>query len=142
MIKDWDVVVNILLQCAQDVITTIHLAPTHNPPAMPKLGGTLGIFPGLRALEFLRQFVVLQHCKEKTVKQVDDLIDRFELTLVQEQWRRWAQASFAISMTQTTAQLAAAWGVWMETVMRASLPASSVCYQIFITSTYMYSTVV
>ncbi|KIJ31904.1 hypothetical protein M422DRAFT_266402 [Sphaerobolus stellatus SS14] len=62
-----------------------------------EVGGNLALFPGLRAVEFLQQYVHSVDKDPKRRSQVNLLLERYHTTLAQEAWRRWAIMSFAQS---------------------------------------------
>ncbi|KIJ48370.1 hypothetical protein M422DRAFT_247706 [Sphaerobolus stellatus SS14] len=89
------------------------------------LGGPLGIFPAIRALEFMRRYLVFRERDASYSLKLENTFERLENVLAQEQFRRWATSSFKEGSRDSKhkqykgiSELYAWWAVWMETVMR------------------------
>ncbi|KIJ29396.1 hypothetical protein M422DRAFT_54175 [Sphaerobolus stellatus SS14] len=108
---------------AKDVLKTIVEFPTQTMGAIIQVGGSLGLFPGLRALEFIRSYTMTAINDEAKRAKVTEFMEHYDTVLAQEAWRRWATASFALSKHDMAGVLFQSWSVYMETVMRANTSA-------------------
>ncbi|KIJ40054.1 hypothetical protein M422DRAFT_49357 [Sphaerobolus stellatus SS14] len=111
-------VFDILLKRVEEVLLAVVTYAANGESPILRVGGNMGLFPGLRALEFLRRYV---HTVDKDPSKhavIVLLLARYDCTLAKEAWRRWAILSFEQSKHGNAGLLYEAWLVWMETVMR------------------------
>ncbi|KIJ37870.1 hypothetical protein M422DRAFT_50210 [Sphaerobolus stellatus SS14] len=125
-IKDWSGVYKNLLMRGQSALDKIVGYATDKSCSRLQVGGEMGIFPVLRGLEFMRRQITLRDANSPFHASLEELLDAYNLILPQEQFRRWAVGSFAVSSHSEkgkayvrTGDVYPAWLVWMETVMRA-----------------------
>ncbi|KIJ28339.1 hypothetical protein M422DRAFT_54651 [Sphaerobolus stellatus SS14] len=116
-------VFEVLFQRAEELLLAISTFATVPGLCVLRIGGHLALFPGLHAVELLRQYV---HIVDKDVTrkaQVDSLLERYDSMLAQEAWRCWVIMSFEQSVHSHGGKFYEVWLVWMETVMRGGLTA-------------------
>ncbi|KIJ52277.1 hypothetical protein M422DRAFT_243069 [Sphaerobolus stellatus SS14] len=116
-------VFEVLFQRAEELLLAISTFATVPGLCVLRIGGHLALFPGLRAVEFLRQYVHIVDRDVTRKAQVDSLLEHYDSMLAQEAWRRWAIMSFEQSVHSHGGKLYEVWLVWMETVMRGGLTA-------------------
>ncbi|KIJ48684.1 hypothetical protein M422DRAFT_247545 [Sphaerobolus stellatus SS14] len=116
-------VFKVLLKLAKELLLAITTYATYPLLCVMQVGGNLALFPGLRAVELLQQYVHNVDKDPKRRSQVNLLLEQYDTTLAQEAWRRWAIMSFAQSIHTYGAKLYEAWLVRMETAMRGGLDA-------------------
>ncbi|KIJ43312.1 hypothetical protein M422DRAFT_253514 [Sphaerobolus stellatus SS14] len=100
--------------------------PTDKGLTRMKIGGPCGLSAILRMTEFYRHSVTAMRKVNETsedmgerLQPVEALLDRMEIVLAKEQWRRWASASFAIGAVPRVDRVRCVWYVWMEAIMSA-----------------------
>ncbi|KIJ38141.1 hypothetical protein M422DRAFT_50147 [Sphaerobolus stellatus SS14] len=114
-------VFELLLKCANEVLVAIVTYATDGERPVLRVSGKLGLFPGLRAVEFLRRSVHTADKGTEKMAVICSLLDHYDSTLTKEAWRRWAIISFVQSKHDKAGLLFKAWLVWMETVMRVEV---------------------
>ncbi|KIJ36031.1 hypothetical protein M422DRAFT_51235 [Sphaerobolus stellatus SS14] len=112
-------VFELLLKRANEVLVAIVTYAADGERPVLRVGGKLGLFPGLRAVEFLRCYVHTADKGTEKMAVICFLLDRYDSTLVKEAWQRWAIINFVQSKHDKAGLLFKAWLVWMETVMQA-----------------------
>ncbi|KIJ41839.1 hypothetical protein M422DRAFT_255164 [Sphaerobolus stellatus SS14] len=105
---------------AGEALLAITTFPTDLKLSVLHVGGNLGLFPRLRAVEFLQRYVHNVDKDPMRLSQVDSLLQQYDATLAQEKWWRWAIMSFAQSKHTHSGLLYKAWLLWMETVMQGN----------------------
>ncbi|KIJ23761.1 hypothetical protein M422DRAFT_56711 [Sphaerobolus stellatus SS14] len=126
--KKSEQVFNSLHKWAGEALLAITTFPTDLKLSVLRVGGNLGLFPGLRAVEFLRRYVRNVDKDPTRLSQVDSLLQQYDATLAQEAWWRWAIMSFAQSKHTHSGLLYEAWLLWMETVMQGNVSADDWFY--------------
>ncbi|KIJ25937.1 hypothetical protein M422DRAFT_273029 [Sphaerobolus stellatus SS14] len=123
--KHADEVFELLCKRVEEVLVAIVIHASHPVQgAVLAVAGNQGLFPGLRALEFLRRYVQNVDKTAERMSVVQGLLSRYDDTLAKEAWRRWGVISFIQSQHSKAGLVYEAWLVWMETVMRGSVSAS------------------
>ncbi|KIJ31091.1 hypothetical protein M422DRAFT_267298 [Sphaerobolus stellatus SS14] len=110
--------------------------PTDKGLTRMKIGGPCGLSAILRMTEFYRCSVTAMGNVNETsedmgerLRPVEALLDRMEIVLAKEQWRRWASASFAIGAVPRVDGVRCVWYVWMEAIMSAPTEMEKVCFE-------------
>ncbi|KIJ52766.1 hypothetical protein M422DRAFT_43115 [Sphaerobolus stellatus SS14] len=121
-IKDWSPIYDSIIQCATVVLNTIVDHPMDTCGSRLKVGGALGLFPALRALEFLRRFIVIRDTGSMYKDRINAVFAQYDDILAKEQFRRWASSSFALGTRTKSGKLFQGAGE-MEATMRSEVSA-------------------
>jgi len=125
-LKDWLGFMRILLQRVRIVFDAILQYPTDHHWTRLRVGGHLGLFPALRALEFARRWMAAHGTAGDDMAMLDRMLDDMQEMVAQEQWRRWSINTLARYEHRRAGDLAVTWMIWLEMVLRCQLPAKSV----------------
>ncbi|KIJ48957.1 hypothetical protein M422DRAFT_66297 [Sphaerobolus stellatus SS14] len=123
-IKKWSSVCDTLIERMTSAVDAIINYASNSRHSILTIGGTGGLFAGLRCLEFLRRLIETRPGIAQYRDSVEAIIARYEMTIPQEQWRRWTLSSFAVDTHKDVRDIRVAWEVFMEVIMRAGFDAS------------------
>ena len=135
-IKNSSAFINALLRRASEAVEAIVTYPTDRKMSRLRVGGSFGMTAAMRLVEFCRRTLMglgdnSEPAEETKVRlaPVTVVLERMEIVLAREQWRRWASSTFAIAATEgkkNAERLRVLWWIMMEAIMRSEWDAVKV----------------